>query len=268
MTAIISTTHDDQYLFYLPITAWAWNKLGVNVVCFVPSRDIENLGRLGFIMSALWSMDFIKLQLVTYKCSADKESTYAQCSRLYAAATPLFEDDEVLITGDIDMAVFDKERIWQLNDGRIHIVGADLVPESQYPMCYIAMPAEKWREVMYITLGQSHQDKLDQLLGRLECEHFRGNYWGKDQETAYNHLFMYELVKHNRAKPGTQFASNRADRDGWPEVIEQFIMDAHLPRPGYTEENFKKIYQLFQTMYPHDDIRWMKEYRDAYVKLI
>lgn len=35
MKAIISTTYSDQYLWYLPLTVWAWNKLGVDVVCFI-----------------------------------------------------------------------------------------------------------------------------------------------------------------------------------------------------------------------------------------
>lgn len=282
MTAIISTTYDDQYLFYLPITTWAWNKLGVNVICFMPFHDSVSHGELAL---KKWDLitDFISLPGITnyafrnkegkiclsvrvFGANKNKEATYAQCSRLYAEGD--IKDDEVLITADIDMAVFNEDYYKQFNDGRIHIVGADLVPEGQYPMCYIAMPAIKWREVMMIRKGERSQYKLDQLLGHLDCEHFRGNYWAKDQEEAYNHIHLYELVKHNRAAPGTQFATRRADRDGWPEAIPLDIIDAHLPRPGYTEENFAKILDLFQTMYPLDDFKWMQVYRNEYIKLL
>lgn len=272
MTAVISTTYDDKYLFFLPITAWAWNKLGIDVICFAPAaRDKEDSH---FAKTMLITTTYLKeckqVTVLYFSSPIEKEATYAQCARLYGAATPLFYDDEVLITGDIDMAVFNKEYFDQFNNNDINVIGSDLTPDGQYPMCYISMPAKRWREVMDIPLALSHQDKLDSLLGNLECEHFRGNYWSKDQETIYNQIWMSldEFCIHFRAKPGTQFATRRADRDGWPEEIQPDLIDAHLPRPGYTPENFAKILNLFQTMYPEDDFQWMIDYRNEYVKLI
>jgi hypothetical protein len=111
---------------------------------------------------------------------------------------------------------------------------------------------------------------VDDLLGPIEAEHFRGNYWGKDQETAYEQIGAARglMIGHPRAAPGTQFATRRADRDGWPVNIPLDIIDAHLPRPGYTEENFGKIFQLFNTMYPNEDHSWMLKYQQEYVKLL
>ncbi len=270
MTAILSTTYDNQYLFFLPITTWAWNKLGIDVVCFIPDDcgDVVRQRRRRVMRNYFQSQG--NNRFAVYNCPKDKEATYAQCSRLYGAALPLFQDDEVLITGDIDMAVFNRGYFNQFNDGYVHVAGADLVPENQYPICFIGMPAKIWREVMNIPLGVSAQEKLDDLLGAIECEHFRGNLWSKDQETIFNALKKSdELVfEHLRAAPGTQFATRRADRDGWPEAIPPGIIDAHMKRPGYTEDNFKSILDLFQTMYPDDNFDWMIDYRNEYVKLL
>lgn len=267
MKAVLSTTFDDNYFFFLPITAWAWNKLGVDVICFMPRLPKANDPKFGLMVDLKWYKPGLDLVFLSFDASDDKKPTYAQCSRLYGAALKWVEEDEVLITGDIDMAVFNKDYFNQFNDGDAHIVGSDLVPDGQYPMCYIAMPAKTWRIVMDIE-AKTYQDKLDDLLGPLECEHFRGNYWSKDQETIYNHLWLSgkEFNNHFRARPGTQFANRRADRDGWPDVIPPDIVDAHLPRPGYTPENFAKILSLFQTMYPEDDFQWMIDYRNEYVK--
>lgn len=271
MKAILSTTYDDKYLFYLPITTWSWNKLGIDVVCFIP--DDKSKGRI-IQRKRKCVRNYFQRQgcnfLVNYDSSIDKEATYAQCSRLYAGGLPLFQDHETLITGDVDMAVFNTEYFDRLNDGNIHVVGTDLVPNNQYPMCYIAMAAQYWRSVMWIDFGQSAQEKLDDLLGPLECEHFAGNYWAKDQETAYNMIKESGLPinRHLRASPGTQFATQRADRDGWPEIFPDDIIDAHLPRPGYTPENFAKILNLFQAMYPEDDFTWMIDYHKEYIKYI
>lgn len=271
MTAIISITHDDKYLFYLPIVAWTWNKIGCDVVVIGPDLGVETTDdRIELIIDTRWEND-ISFHWVGFNATPEKAATYAQCSRLYAAGfRRLLPDDEVLITSDVDMAVFNKEYFETAQDGRIHVYGADLVPEGQYPICYVAMTGATWRDVMDIKLGETMQDKLDQLLGNLECEHFRGNYWCKDQETVYNQLNNgnWHPVIHNRAKLPHQFATRRADRDGWPDEPAPDIIDAHLPRPGYTEENFEKIVRLFTTMYPNEDFTWMRDYRDKYVRLI
>lgn len=271
MTAILSITHDDQYLFYLPMVVWSWNKLGHNVVVIGPDMDGEATDdRIELIIDTRWEQD-IQWHWIGFTAPAEKEATYAQCSRLYAAALRrLLPDEEVMITGDVDMAVLNKEYFESAEDGRIHVYGTDLVPENQYPICYISMTAETWRQVMGIKMGETMQNKLDDLLGPLECDHFRGNYWCKDQETIYNKLTegSWATVKHNRANLPYQFATRRADRDGWPGHIPNGLIDAHLPRPGYTDENFAKIMNLFKTYYPNEDLQWMYDYRAKYLKII
>ena len=42
MKTIISTTYNDNYLFFLPITIWSWNKLGVDVICFMPKEMTQS----------------------------------------------------------------------------------------------------------------------------------------------------------------------------------------------------------------------------------
>lgn len=272
MKAILSSTYDDTYLFFLPMVAWSWNKLGINCINYLPypETDIER-EKMDLVGRFIWDAN-LGLHNIYFKAPDHKKPTYAQCSRLYAAANISIPDDEVLITGDVDMAVFNEALFNQLSDGNLHVVGADLVPEKQFPMCYIVMPAKTWRDVMWIGGAERTQNKLDQLLGHIECDHFRGNMWAKDQETAYNYIVASGLpvVKHYRAAPGTQFATLRADRDGWPQVISPDIkiIDAHLPRPGYTDENFAKILNLFQTMYPNEGFQWMIDYRNEYLKLI
>lgn len=268
MTAILSTTPDDLYMFSLPFAVYSWNKVGVE--CFVittPITDRRMTDRCKLVATTLLEMN-CNMNMIF--CPDHKAATYAQCARLYAAASPLIKPAEVLITADADMCVFDEDH-WQSFDynGWINIIGIDLVPPEQVPMCYIGMPRAGWDAVMEIN-GRSLQKCVDDLLGPIEAEHFRGNYWGKDQEEAYKAITKIGLPvkKHVRASPGTQFATRRADRDGWPINIPLDIIDAHLPRPGYTEDNFGKIYQLFHTMYPNDDLRWMLAYQQEYVKLI
>lgn len=268
MKAVISTTYDDQYLYFLPITTWCWSKLGAEVICLMPYTQQNNkkeslaIGYIGDFCSLPFGRRY-------FFCHPDKQATYTQCSRLYAAALAEIADDERLVTSDIDMAVF-KQPLPAASQDMLEVLGHDLTPQGQFPMCYVAGTAKTWREVMQIN-GRSLQQCLDDLLGAVECENMRGNYWSKDQEELYNKLTVcgrWTGVK--RARPGTQFAADRVDRDdiNWRTYCGPDLMDAHLWRPGYTDENFANILELLRTQYPDENFDWLINYRNEYLKLI
>jgi len=270
MKAILSCTADDLYSFNLPFAVYSWYKLGIDCIVFVPVDEYNATD--GAVLRLGWAMGWCSMiapntQFKRFIAPADKVATYAQCARLYAAAIPDLDAD-ILITSDADMCVFDHGYWDEFDyDAWVNIIGADLVPEGQLPMCYIAAPVVGWRHLMKIN-GRGYQDCLDDLLGSIKAEHFRGNYWGKDQETAWRQIILGDLPiqTHHRAQRGTQFATRRADRDGWQVTPD--IIDAHLPRPGHTDENFAKIFWLFEEMYPEEDHMWMERYRDEYLELM
>lgn len=262
MKAIISSTYDDNYLFSLPITTWCWNKLGVDVICFMPDR--LNLPYLKYKL-VIETVEKLKFKKYKFDCPSYKEATYAQCSRLYAAALDLPED-EILIISDVDMGLFKLPPI----DANLTIFGRDLVPFNQYPMCYASGAVKVWRKLFKIELNiKTYQQCLDELLGDIEADHFRGNYWGKDQETLYKQT-VGEAVCIDRARPGTQFASNRYDRDD-AYLLERLSPDAidfHMPRPGYEENNFDIILKVLKYHYPNENFQWLIEYQKQYLKLV
>ena len=267
MKTTISTTYDDLYLFFLPLCCWCWNKLVVDVVCFVPFGSFT--GKFKLVTETIIKHRQSDSNCITYfSASEDKKATYSQCSRLYAASLDLPED-EVLITADVDMLTFGD----YLNqyDGNVQLFGADLLEgEQMYPLCYCSATVKQWREFMRI--GRSYQQELDKVLGSIECENMRGNYWCKDQELLFERLNQSKLpvTKHNRAKQPERFATNRIDRDDqfWEQRLSPNIIDYHCHRPGYTDENFEKILTVIQYFYPNEDLTWMKEYQQQYKKLM
>jgi len=266
MTAVISTTYDDRYLWFLPLTTWAWNKLGVDVVCFMPYRNTSG-DRFMLVSDTLVKIN-AKGVIYNFDCPEHKEATYAQCSRLYGACLDLPED-EILVTGDIDMLLLANPAI-NLNRDCFYVLGADLVPEKQYPICYLMSSVKKWKEVFGIS-NQTHQQKLDELLGDIDCENMRGNYWGKDQEEAFNKISQCQhKVLINRAILGTQFAGNRYDRDDafLLDRLSLNTVDYHMNRPGYEESNFNKILTVLQYHYPNDNFSWLVEYNEKYKQLL
>lgn len=273
MRAVVSTTYDDKYLFFLPIITWCWNKLGVDVICFTPvgKPQKQNLIHKLVLLEEVRSKNNLKFCVYAFDCPEHKEATYAQCSRLYAAALDLPED-EVLITSDIDMVVF---KVPPYIDW-ITIYGADLVPPDQFPICYASGKVKDWRTLFDIDSDdwtvnkrRTYQECLDILLGPIEAEHFRGNYWAKDQETLYQCTWESAALM-NRAKPGTQFATNRLDRDDayLLDRLNPDIIDYHMPRPGYEEGAFNQIMTVLKYFYPNDDFQWLIDYKNAYISLL
>lgn len=266
MKSIISTTYDNNYLYFLPITTFCWNKLGADVVCFMPYGGSDKFEVV---------LDYMPMQKISpsftlefFDAPEHKQATYAQCARLFGGCLNC-SDEEVLISSDIDMALF-KLPLPMVADGQMTIHGADLVPPNQYPMCYASASAKEWRRI-FQTDGKTYQQCLDQLVGVIECEHFRGNQWSLDQHTLFHEIENQGgCHKVNRAKEGTQFASNRLDRDD-AYILDRLnldIVDYHMNRPGYTEENFKIILAVLQYFYPNENFDWLVEYTIKYRELI
>lgn len=271
MKVIISSTYDDNYLWNLPLVTYLWNKIGVDVICFMPSvfdnpvttKEVE---KITFITRVVKEQN-ISLSILNFSSPKNKEATYAQCSRLYAACLDLPED-EVLITSDVDMGVFD-EYLKQY-DGNIQLFGADLLEgEKMYPMCYCSMSVKQWREVMRIG-DRTYQQCLDDKFNHVEADHFRGNYWCSDQEALFNAIStsIIPITKHNRAKQPEKFATKRLDRDDsyLMERDVEDIIDFHLPRPGFS--HFEKIIIMLEKKFPNDGFDWLKDYNEAYKKLL
>ena len=265
--AVISCTVDEKYCWYIPIVIWAWNKFGVGVILFLPESSKSN-SKIQFCLSCL--NDEYGINKVCYfDMPNHKEATASQCVRLYASALDL-SADETLVISDIDMLVLNTSYFLPVADGIIDIYGADLVPPNQYPICYLSGKVSTWRKLIGEGTVQQH---LDKELGHIDSLSMRSDYWSKDQELIFNMLQSNDEVDyrlHNRATPGTQFASLRIDRDDsyWIDRYSQDVIDAHLWRPGYQEDNFNKIMQLLSMAFPHEDFNWLVEYRNSFVNLL
>ena len=262
-------------MYFIPICVWAWNKLGVDVICFMP-----NLPRYKASDDSLFAVTNKKFALVCntifengnpnntiahFNSPEHKKATYAQCSRLYGACLDLPED-EVLCIGDVDMANFKMPQY----EGGFTITGYDLVPEGQYPACYVSAKVKDWRNAFNLN-GITYQQALDRLLGEDECQDYRACRWSVDQEQLYKNISpTQEINLIKRTNGETPFAQNRVDRTDlhYMDRLDLNIFDAHLWREGYKEDNFEKILKLLQFMYPKENFNWLVEYQNSYVSLL
>jgi hypothetical protein len=268
MKVILSTTTDDLYLFNLPIVSWCWNRLGVEVICFIPTIDNPiDIEKKNVILDA---MEGHRTWLHAFEAPVEKRATYSQLARLYGAALTGLDDNEVLVTSDIDMAVFSDLYLNYIPDS-FTIYGFDLTPQGQWPICYLIASVKTWKEVMRIE-DRTLQECLDDALGHENMDNMRGNLWARDQETIFNQLRKSLVEKRYipRAREGTQFATNRCDRDDfyWRDRVDANLVDAHLWRPLYSVDNFGNLLTLLQKVFPHDNFDWLIKYHTEYTRLL
>ena len=259
MIAVLSATEHDFYAMPLPFAVYSWAKIGVNCIVFIPNGDNK---KIELAKKYCPTASFFE-----FNCEEKRIPTYSQVARLFAAAIPILHFDEDLITADSDICVF-KELLELINPMEpVQIIGADLTPDDQYPMCFIRMNINMWKYIFGIT--GTYQHHVSELIDPIEGMNIRGEQWCYDQWYAKKKIsesgIEPDLV--NRSNGQNQFATKRADRDGWH--FDPFnLVDAHLPRPLTDEQNFNKVYELFKIKYPFDNLQWMVDYYNEYKKLL
>lgn len=262
MISVLSATENDFYAMPLPITVYSWYKLGIKSIVFIPKGDnpkLELAKKYCGTMATFFEFD----------CEEKRIPTYSQVIRLFGAAIPILNANEQLITGDSDLCVFDGLTDL-LNDMEyMEVVGADLTPSDQYPMCFIKMTVSQWRNILGI--NKTYQEHVAELIDPIEGLNIRGEQWCYDQWFIRKKIaesgLEFDVNFINRSNGQNQFATRRADRDGWFFNTDNLV-DAHLPRPLTEEDNFNKVYELFRIKYPNDNLQWMIDFRNEYLKLL
>lgn len=274
LKAIISTTFEDKYFFFLPLTVFAWNKIGAQITVMCPKGMIKRMGNKVHLMASSMPVATNSImrfnEFKAFECPENKEATYSQVSRLFGGCFSDVDDDSIIMVSDMDMLPLQGmcEHLENIN-GDFHVLGADLVPPGQFPMCYISASKQRWKIAMRCG-SSTYQEMLDHHLGHEEMENMRGNLWSRDQELAWSMIAPQNYVPHDRAKPGTQFATRRYDRDDafFLERLSPMTIDYHMPRPGYEEKNFEQIMTVLKYHYPDENFDWLVNYRNEYVKLL
>jgi len=149
------------------------------------------------------------------------------------------------------------------------VIGCDLVPQGQFPECYIIGSVKTWRDAFNLN-NKTYQQAIDELLGEDECEHYRGCRWSVDQEQSFLNISKANHNLITRARPGTQFATKRYDRDD-AYILDRLnpdTIDFHMNRPGYEPQNFDVILKILQYHYPNDNFDWLISYTNKYRELL
>lgn len=256
---VLSVNDNPDYLYFTPLTCWAWKKLGWEPIVMyegVLNRLAEVWNSSGIKANAIW-LD---------KIEGYRSDTITQVSRLYAACI----HEGYLMTGDIDMIPLSD--YWQPKEDTITVYGHDLTGYGHYPICYIGMPHTRWIEIM----GLSSKDynalikrDLDTLPQAKDPDFYK--YWFSDQDLITQRIqsteFPVTSILRGQYKNG--YARGRVDRGSWTLDHPVFI-DAHLHHQIYHRGNewkFTLTMELLSKIWPHEDFTWFEEYHKEFKRL-
>ena len=262
---VLSVNENNDYLYFTPLTCWAWRYFGWEPIVFYHG------GKKSF---ANWV--FVGVQpFIRYYTLDDmpgyRSDTITQISRLYAACV-INDHNAYLMTCDIDMLPLSD--YWKPSElGSPTVWGHDLTGFGQFPICYIGMSAENWRDVMLIDSNDYNElikRDLDILPQAKDPDFYK--YWFTDQELITKRLKIRGTSKINfinRGQGKHGYARGRVDKGhaGW--VFDQpELIDAHLLQQSWqSQEKTQKIYDLLAHVWPKEDFTWFKNYTEEFKRL-
>lgn len=251
---VLSVNDNPEYLFYLPLTIWAWRKFGWEPIIFYT----------GSLKNFQWM--FLSDVCLAYpiRVTGYKSEMVAQISRLYSACCG---GVGYFMTGDIDMIPL--SNYWShtnINENVITTWGRDLT-DGHYPICYIGMNNALWQQVMNITSSDYNEmikRDLDSMPNARSEDPIKR--WVVDQDliTARLNNCGLLITKIDRGMYENGYPIGRVDRSAWTLNHDQFI-DCHMPRGIWKDTIIEQQFlQLLYKVWPEENFNWFEQYTEEF----
>lgn len=271
---VLSSDRNPDYAFFAPLSCLLWKRHGYKALLFIVGTaaewradprlraSLERSREVGAEIHFIPTFDGVRT------------STVAQCVRMFGAAVPLAEDD-YLLTSDIDMFPLGPWVGGNRNpekDLQIYYANAYHEGVPHYPMCYIGATVKTWRNVVACDPGSYAFVIINALANVLKNA-------PKDTAGAwsYDEYVLSRLISQWTGFPDRVQLIDRTFVEGewrldrsmpakiWAEVPALTgIADAHLPRPGFTDEGWAQIRPVLNLALPRELMSWCDDYREQW----
>jgi hypothetical protein len=261
---VLSVNQNVDYLYFLPLTIWTWEKTGWEVLVFYRGEKRDG-------HAEILSLNYSELVFDLDKIDGIRDATIAQTSRLYAGCLNSIEYNDYIMLGDVDMLALSDA--WKPDYTNLTVYNHDLTGFGEIPMCYVGAPKSIWNEFMKLDgLGYNEALKRDVTANQNSKSDDFYKWWGVDQQTLTARLNEYgkeKITFVNRGQSTHGFARGRVDRGSGGWVLDQpELIDAHLmQQTHHSQEKIDKLMQLLRHVWPQEDFTWFERYTEEFKKL-
>lgn len=274
---VLSSDENEEYSFFAPLTCLLWVLRGYRPILLLVGEEAEWKADPRRWLAVERAREIGAQTVFIGSYPGYRTATIAQVARLFAAALPDVAPADYLITSDVDMwtlgAWVDEVR----DEARpVHLYCANAWPymeqEVRFPICYVGANASAWCSFMNINGG------LREALAAVLAENASDCgvdvsikvAWYFDERLVGRRLAAWSRFAERQEIPRDiqAFGQLRLDRSQWyaVESIAGFA-DAHLPRPGFIDENWHRIRPLLALSLSFDHLAWVDGYRDEWMKV-
>lgn len=264
---VLSVNSNPEYMYYLPLTVWAWRQFGWEPLVFSHGEDANRFVAIHNELDEFDPNCFLK-EIPGYR-----SESVTQISRLYAAC--VIDDPEAyLMTSDIDMLPL--SNYWHPDPNAITVYGHDLTGYQHMPICYIGMRAGKWREVMGLASNDFNALIKRDLDGMPNAKASADpvKRWVVDQDLITDRINQTTFQKKfvHRGTLANGYPVGRVDRSAWSLTHEELI-DCHMLRDMYKTtdtgvRNYASTLRLLTRVWPNEDFSWFRDYTAKFRELV
>jgi hypothetical protein len=273
--SILSVDSNPDYLFFVPITCAFWRKLGYNPYVVLVDQEIsEPILELIVEYSYPYEAHINRFPHI----DGYRTCNVAQISRLYAAADPLFDDDDYLITDDMDKFVVSAAWLNQQDFKKdIHIYDPDELNFTRLKIGNIGMTASTWKKVIGIEEGSLRENLIKSFEKHLSKDADWNTGWNLDEWILTTRVFKsgyYPGRCQMLTRGANQYGirNGRIDRGAWKPTFEAYmqegLIDVHLHRDPYEDNIWADTKAIMTKVFTDDEIAAFEEYKIKFVELL
>ena len=273
--SILSVDSNPDYLFFVPVTCAFWRKLGYNPYVILVEKDIsEPLLDLIVEYSHPYEVHINRFPHI----EVYRTCNVAQISRLYAAADPLFRDDDYLITDDMDKFVIADSWFNQQDFTKdIHIYDPDELNFTRLKIGNIGMKASMWKNVIGIGEEGLRESLIQSFETHLSKDADWDTGWNLDEWILTTSVFKsgyYPARCQMICRGGNRYGvrNGRIDRGAWQHTFNEYmkggLIDVHLHRDPYEDDIWTDTKAIMTKVFSSHEIEAFDEYKNRFVELM
>lgn len=264
---VLASDTNENYAFYAPLTCAVWRAFGFEPIMFLVG-DWTTVRPAA--QEALRSFKRVQVPAVEGLSTA----TVAQLVRIYACHVEGVQDDDFLLTSDVDMWPAGQWVGHVQSDLTLHLYNGAAYrdqPHPQYPMCYVGARAEAWRGIvgegpLRTCLERATKD-FNEARATWAPKDVAERTWDFDERYLGRLISQWQggltrKIARDMSKPGER----RLDRSHWmiptgSDGRANFdnYADVHLPRPGFGKM-WPSIMPVLSKLLPKDQHDWARDY--------